>query len=87
MPQRTLKHQSPIQALQKWRTERPELFVNGSWPHPCGLSTKKGEKKPARMSNARFDELSTKLDIEEKLALLASMKSVACLLKNVVVNP
>jgi hypothetical protein len=39
------------------------------------------------MSNARFDELSTKLDIEEKLALLASMKSVACLLKNVVVNP
>jgi hypothetical protein len=22
-----LKHQSPIQALQTWRTEKPELFV------------------------------------------------------------
>jgi transposase InsO family protein len=27
IPQRALKHQSPIQALQKWRTERPDLFV------------------------------------------------------------
>ena len=27
IPQRALKHQSPIQALQKWQAERPELFV------------------------------------------------------------
>lgn len=27
IPQRALKHQSPIQALKKWRAERPELFV------------------------------------------------------------
>jgi hypothetical protein len=27
IPQRALKHQSPIQALQKWRSERPDLFV------------------------------------------------------------
>ena len=27
IPQRALKHQSPIQALQKWRAERPDLFV------------------------------------------------------------
>ena len=27
IPQRALKHQSPVQALQKWQTERPELFV------------------------------------------------------------
>jgi len=27
IPQRALKHQSPTQALQKWRTERPDLFV------------------------------------------------------------
>ena len=27
IPQRALKHQSPIQALQKWRSERPQLFV------------------------------------------------------------
>jgi transposase InsO family protein len=27
IPQRALKHQTPIQALQKWRTEKPDLFV------------------------------------------------------------
>ena len=27
IPQRALKHHSPIQALQQWRTERPDLFV------------------------------------------------------------
>ena len=27
IPQRALKHQTPIQALQKWRTEKPQLFV------------------------------------------------------------
>ena len=27
IPQRALKHQSPIQALQKWRRKKPELFV------------------------------------------------------------
>jgi transposase InsO family protein len=27
IPQRALQHQSPVQALQKWRTERPDLFV------------------------------------------------------------
>ena len=27
IPQRALKHQTPIQALQKWRAEKPQLFV------------------------------------------------------------
>lgn len=27
IPQRALKHQTPIQALQKWRAEKPDLFV------------------------------------------------------------
>jgi transposase InsO family protein len=27
IPQRALKHQAPVQALQRWRAERPELFV------------------------------------------------------------
>ena len=27
IPQRALKHQASIQALQKWRIERSELFV------------------------------------------------------------
>jgi hypothetical protein len=27
IPQRTLKHQTPIQALQKWLAEKPDLFV------------------------------------------------------------
>jgi len=27
IPQRALKHQTPIQALQKWRSEKPGLFV------------------------------------------------------------
>jgi transposase InsO family protein len=26
IPQRALDHQSPIQALQKWRQDKPELF-------------------------------------------------------------
>ena len=29
IPQRALKHQTPIQALQKWRADKPELFVKG----------------------------------------------------------
>jgi transposase InsO family protein len=28
IPQRALRHQTPIQALKKWQRERPELFVN-----------------------------------------------------------
>ncbi len=27
IPQRALKHQAPLQALKKWRAEKPELFV------------------------------------------------------------
>ena len=28
IPQRALKHQAPIQALRKWQSEKPELFVH-----------------------------------------------------------
>lgn len=28
IPQRALKHQAPMQALRRWRTKRPDLFVN-----------------------------------------------------------
>jgi transposase InsO family protein len=38
IPQRALKHQSPIQALQKWRIERPDLFVKRVYKLP-GLDT------------------------------------------------
>jgi transposase InsO family protein len=38
IPQRALNHQSPIQALQKWRIEKPELFVKTIKKHP-GLDT------------------------------------------------
>ena len=34
IPQRALKHQSPIQALQKWRSEKPELFVKRVYKQP-----------------------------------------------------
>ena len=34
IPQRALKHQSPIQALQKWRSEKPELLVERVEKHP-----------------------------------------------------
>ncbi|MET3131614.1 hypothetical protein AAKU55_001876 [Oxalobacteraceae bacterium GrIS 1.11] len=27
IPQRALKHQTPIEALKKWQQEKPELFV------------------------------------------------------------
>jgi hypothetical protein len=29
-----LKHQSPIQALKNWQTERPELFVKQVYKQP-----------------------------------------------------
>ena len=38
IPQRALKHQTPIQALQKWRTEKPQLFVKRIYKQP-GLDT------------------------------------------------
>jgi hypothetical protein len=28
IPQRALRHQTPIQALKKWQQERPKWFVN-----------------------------------------------------------
>jgi len=36
-----LKHQSPIQALQKWRSEKPELFVKRVDKQP-GLDSQAG---------------------------------------------
>ncbi len=38
IPQRALKHQTPIQALQKWRADKPELFVKRVYK-PAGLDT------------------------------------------------
>ena len=40
IPQRALKHQSPIQALQKWRNEKPELFNKRVQKQP-GLDTRR----------------------------------------------
>ena len=34
IPQRALKHQTPIQALKTWQTERPELFVKRVYKQP-----------------------------------------------------
>jgi transposase InsO family protein len=38
IPQRALKHQTPIQSLQKWRAEKPELFVKRIYKQ-AGLDT------------------------------------------------
>ena len=38
IPQRALKHQSPIQTLRRWQSERPELFTNLIEKQP-GLDT------------------------------------------------
>lgn len=45
-----LKHEQAAKRIRKQLGETQQR-----WPHSCGLSTKKGDKKPARMSNARFD--------------------------------
>ena len=34
IPQRALKHQSPIQALRRWRADKPQLFVNSIEKQP-----------------------------------------------------
>ena len=34
IPQRALKHQSPIQALRRWRDDKPQLFVNSIEKQP-----------------------------------------------------
>jgi len=33
IPQRTLNHQIPIQAIQKWQNKKPELFVKNVYDH------------------------------------------------------
>jgi len=38
IPQRALKHQTPIHALQKWQNAKPELFVKPVYNQP-GLDT------------------------------------------------
>ena len=38
IPQRALNHLSPVQALKKWHTERPDLFVKRVYKQP-GLDT------------------------------------------------
>jgi hypothetical protein len=38
IPQRSLNHQTPIQALQKWQHEKPDLFVKRVYKQP-GLDT------------------------------------------------
>jgi transposase InsO family protein len=38
IPQRALNHKTPIQALKKWKTEKPDLFVKRIYNH-TGLDT------------------------------------------------
>ena len=38
IPQRALNHLAPVQALKKWQTEKPELFVKWVYNQP-GLDT------------------------------------------------
>ena len=38
IPQRALKHQTPIQALQNWRVQKPHLFVKRVYKQ-AGLDT------------------------------------------------
>lgn len=33
IPQRALKHQTPIQALKQWQADRPELFTKRVYNH------------------------------------------------------
>ena len=51
IPQRALKHQSPIQALQKWRSGKPELFVKRVDKQP-GLDTRVDIRNMSRRSSA-----------------------------------
>ena len=34
IPQRDLKHQTPIQTLKAWRKTQPDLFVKNVYEHP-----------------------------------------------------
>ena len=34
IPQRALKHQTPIQTLKAWRKTQPNLFVKNVYEHP-----------------------------------------------------
>jgi hypothetical protein len=38
IPQRAVKHQTPIQALKEWQSEKPELFVKRVYKQ-AGLDT------------------------------------------------
>lgn len=38
IPQRSLKHQTPVQALKNWQEEKPEIFVKYDYDH-AGLDT------------------------------------------------
>ena len=31
IPQRALNHQSPIQALKRWKTDKPDLFIKRTY--------------------------------------------------------
>ena len=35
IPQRALKHQTPIQALKMWQEKKPDLFVKRVYNHTC----------------------------------------------------
>ena len=52
IPQRALDHRSPIQALQKWRSDKPELFKKRVIDQP-GLDTSRGESLICRPYETR----------------------------------
>lgn len=65
-----LKHEQAAKRIRKQLGERPQGPA-----HARAIPAKIDKQKPPGMSIARFHELILKLDIEEKLALLASTKS------------
>lgn len=66
-----LKHEQAAKRIRKQLGERPQAPA-----HARAIPAKIDKQKPPGMSIARFHELILKLDIEEKLALLASTKSL-----------
>ena len=56
IPQRALNHQTPIQALQKWRAEKPDLFVKRVY-----------ERRDLTANSSKSNNAQPRQKVEERL--------------------
>jgi broad specificity polyphosphatase/5'/3'-nucleotidase SurE len=56
IPQRALKHKTPIQALKEWHNQKPELFVKRVY-NQAGLDTYWTCRKHINSTNFKFRTL------------------------------